>query len=440
MPQPIQLKNRNLRIDSRLMTAALAIVFLTITVAIPVSHAQTLTVLHSFTGGRDGANPAAGLTMDAGGNLYGTTKNGGAGYGTVFKLSHSNSGWTLSPLYSFASGPDGANPVARVVFGPDHSLYGTTQYGGTTGDCNGGCGTVFNLKPAPSACKTALCPWIETILLRFTFQAFPMSEVVFDSSGNLYGTTFSGGKLAPGGGNGCYPSCGTVYELTPSNGNWTESIPYAFRGAEDGDGSGPVGGLIFDSAGNLYGTTADGGNCAYGTLFQLSTSGSGWSEHILHHFCAPAAGPAASMIADPSGNFYGTTLGNSPGQGTTEGSVFALISSNGSWMWEAIYAFRQRAGGPAGQLLLDGAGNLYGTTTAGGSNPLGVCSVEGCGTIFELTPSNGGWSYTELYDFTGGSDGATPYSNLVMDKNGNLFGTTSAGGQSGDGVVFEFTP
>jgi uncharacterized repeat protein (TIGR03803 family) len=419
---------------------ALVLMFIVtaMTIAAPAAEAQTLTVLHSFTGGSDGGSPAAGLTVDAAGNFYGTTPDGGAGYGTVFKLSPSRSGWLLSPLYSFAGPPDGATPVARVVFGPDHTLYGTTEYGGYRGSCGPGCGTVFKLAPPPAACKTAVCPWDETILRRFsTGGVFPESEVTFDSQGNLYGTTNQSAGARDGGG-GCEP-CGDVYELLPSNGGWTEEDIYEFSGFTLGDTGGyPIGGVIFGRDGNLYGTTSAYG-CEYGTLFQLTYSGSTWTETTLHSFCGgnDGASPVSSLIMDEAGNMYGATIGAYAGYGGVRGSAFMLTPSNGGWDYSLIYTFPEYGGGPAASLVMDTAGNLYGTTVTGGH--LG-CGSYGCGTIFKLSPASGDWTYTELYDFTGGDDGGAPYSNLIIDAAGNLYGTASIGGQSGKGVVFEFTP
>jgi uncharacterized repeat protein (TIGR03803 family) len=417
-------------------------------IATATVQAQTLTVLHSFTGGRDGANPMAGLTADARGNLYGTAAKGAAGYGTVFKLGHTGSNWIFTSLYTFGNGPDGAYPMARVVFGPNQTLYGTTYNGGLSDDCTGGCGTVFNLQPQPTACVTALCPWIETILLRFSGNggAFPESEVTFDNSGDIFGTASAGGPTLTGGGSGCYPYCGIVYELTHSNGGWTESTPYAFTGYQLGDdGAFPAGGVTFDNSGNLFGTTAGYGNCGFGIVFKLVPGGgSRWNEQRLQDFCEGGASPAANMILAPSGTFYGDTVGEYPGYGTQPGSVFSLAPNGAGWTFTTLYTFTTLGGGPAGQLLLDSSGNLYGTTVTGGSNPHGTCPTAGCGTIFKLTPSGGSWIYTDLYDFTGGTDGAAPYSNLVMDASGNLYGTASAGGNSscagGCGVIFKFTP
>jgi uncharacterized repeat protein (TIGR03803 family) len=149
---------------------AVALICALTVIATKLAQAQTFKVIYTFTGGQDGGGPNAGLTMDRAGNLYGTASGGGAhGYGTVFKLAPKGSGWIFTPLYSFQGGTDGANPIARVIFGPDGSLYGTTTDGGNSSCQRGpGCGTVFKLQPSPTACKTALCPWKETVVYRFT--------------------------------------------------------------------------------------------------------------------------------------------------------------------------------------------------------------------------------------------------------------------------------
>ena len=251
-------------------------------------QAQTYTVLHSFAGTHDGSYPETGLTMDRAGNLYGTTISGGggncpyfgAGCGVVFRLAQSHSGWILTPLYSFAGSTDGEGPVGRVVFGPDGRLYGTTANGGV-GNCdsiygNSGCGTVFSLRPPSSACKTAVCPWIETVLYRFTGGADggePLGDIAFDQAGNLYGATLGGGNT------NCPVGCGVVFKLAPSNGSWTESVIYKFTGSADG--SDAWGGVAFDGMGNLYGTTAGGGHFAQGdcdegcgAIWELTPNGS----------------------------------------------------------------------------------------------------------------------------------------------------------------------
>lgn len=410
--------------------AALAVAFLLIVVAPHPAEAQTFTVLHNFTGGADGQNPYAGLTLDGAGNLYGTTYRGAAGYGGVYKLEHRGSGWTLDPLYSFTSSPDGANPLGRVVFGPNGTLYGMTEEGGA------GDGTVFNLRPFPSVCKTALCPWMETQLFVFPANGeggdIPVfGDILFDQSGNIYGTTSAGGA------NGA----GLVFELTPSGGSWTESILYTFSGGRDGEN--PFSGLIFDGAGNLYGTTAAGGLYGYGTVFKLTyQAGTGWTQSTLYTFSAEndgGGGPEGALVFDQSGNLYGTTLG---GGANGSGTVFELTPTNGSWILNTLFSFPKAKVppcGPTSALAWDTVGNLYGTTSCGGT--------IGFGNVFELSPSNGGWTYTNLHTFTGGTDGGYTWSNVSFDNSGNLYGTTVYGGTGscsngpgGCGVVWEITP
>ncbi|MGA2370950.1 MAG: choice-of-anchor tandem repeat GloVer-containing protein [Candidatus Korobacteraceae bacterium] len=387
-------------------------------------QAQTFNVIHDFTGGGDGAGPEAGLIMDRAGNLYGTASGGGTGgNGTVFKLAHKGSGWLLNTLYSFAGGNDGAFPTASVTIGPNGSLYGTTANGGP------GNGIVFNVKPSPAACKTALCPWTETVLYGFSGGSdggVPFSPVVFDQAGNLYGTTYVGGSN----------NSGTVYKLVPSGGNWTESVLHNFTGGNDG--SDPEAGVTFDNAGNLYGTTYYGGSGIYGTVFQLTPSGSAWTENILYNFqgegpvgCCPSAG----VIFDSAGNLYGAA---SVGGSRVGGSVFEMQPSGGNWVLTVLYSFQGNGTGPVSDLVMDAAGNLYGTLNTDGAYLYG--------SVFKLTPSSGGWTYTDLHDFTGGSDGAYPFSTVILDANGNLYGTASAGGIAlscsgpGCGVVWEITP
>jgi uncharacterized repeat protein (TIGR03803 family) len=411
-------------------TAALtlAIVFGLTIVVTRSAQAQTFNVLHSFTGGGDGAAPGAGLTMDRGGNFYGTTENGGMdgpnGYGTIFKLTHTNSGWTLTPLYSFAGGDDGASAGARVIIGPDGTLYGTTSYGGGLG-CDGtGCGTVFNLRPPMNAPVNVLTDWTETVLYRFTGGSDgsrPVGDLVFDEAGDIYGATAGGGSSQNG----------IVYELTLSNGNWTESVLWSFTGGNDGGK--PAGGVTFDSAGNLYGSTQVGGAYGYGSVFQFAPAGSGWSENTLYSFQNEndGANPDGGLIFDPSGNLYGTTASNGSGGG---GTVFELTPQrNGTWALTVLFALAgQPGGGPQAGLTMDAAGNLYGTTHKDGA--------YGYGSVIKLTPSNGGWTYIDVHDFTSGSDGAEPVSNVILDANGNLYGTALAAGGYGYGVIFEIAP
>lgn len=395
-----------------------AILLLTLT-AQP-AQGQTYQVIYNFTGGADGGTPAAGVRLDSAGNLYGTNLKGN---GTVFRLLHSGSGWAFKNLYTFQGGNDGQWPYAGVTIAGDGSVYGSTLGGG-------GGGTVFRLRPSARACMTALCPWVETVLHRFSGGAdgwAPYAGVVFDQAGNLYGTTNVGG------GTGCSGhGCGTVYELTPSIGGWTETIIHTFSGP---DGASPSrdNSLIFDQAGNLYGPTFSGGAYDCGTVFQLSPSGSGWTEKVLYSFQGSSDGcnPDGGVIFDQAGNLYGST-----GSGSGGGTVFQLSPSGENWTFNSLYTFAGYSG-PAASLTMDAAGNLYGTTTNGGIS----CSYggNGCGMVFKLTPSPGGWMFTSLHDFTR-SDGAFPYSTVAFDAAGNMYGTAAYGGAHDNGVVWQITP
>jgi uncharacterized repeat protein (TIGR03803 family) len=268
----------------------------------------TVSILHAFTGA-DGSGPAAGLIFDAAGNLYGTTSGGGAdGYGVVFELTPNPDGtWTESVLHSFTGGADGALPFAGLIFDTIGNLYGTTYYGplGCAG-LTDGCGTVFRLTPNPDG------TWTESVLHSFTEGAGggnPAAGLIFDAAGNLYGTT-NFGTSGPG-------NLGTVFKLTPNpDGTWTESVLHSFTGA---DGAVPDAGLIFDAAGNLYGTTSSGGisiacididGC--GVVFKLSPTSTGWSETVLHTFIGFGSTPRGGVIFDQAGNLYGTTSDGNP--------------------------------------------------------------------------------------------------------------------------------
>jgi uncharacterized repeat protein (TIGR03803 family) len=408
------------------VTIILAAVLFMLFTAAPM-QAQTLSVLHGFHDIPDGSAPWAGLARDAGGNLYGTTTLGGDfGYGMVFKVSPRGSGWILNPLYSFpepGQDHDGAKPHAPVVIGPDGSLYGTTSMGGLN------YGTVFKLTPPPTICHSTICRWHETILYRFTGGedgGNPYSPVIFDAAGNIYGTTQSGGVA----------DLGAVFKLTRSGSNWTQTVLYSFTGFPDG--SQPESGVLLDAAGNVYGTTADGGAAAAGTVFQLVPSGSGWTENILHSFNAvDGYAPFGGLIFDHAGNLYGTTAYAALGNGT----VFELSPSGDQWNFTTLYFLTSGAPavpGPVGTLLLDSHGNLFGTTFEGGL--LGCGMGLGCGTLFELSPGQGGWTYNLLYQYSGGSDGGYPVDGLVSDSQGNLYGAGWGGGIEGSGVVFKWTP
>ena len=389
---------------------------------------MTFGVLHNFTGGMDGANPFTGMVFDSSGNLYGTAGAGGIsscssdglqGCGTAFKLAKRNGNFTMDPLYEFRGGTDGQFPLRPMTIGPNGSLYGTTV-GGGEGSCSfdgaTGCGMVYNLMPAPTFPRTPLTPWNERVLYRFTGGddgGSPFSTVIFDASGNIYGTTVFGGT------NGY----GTVFKLTPAGGgNYTESAIYSFAGGSDGEN--PYDGLIADTAGNYYGTTPNGGgstNCSSGcgTVFELSPNGSGWTEKILYRFQGPNDGenPDGGLVMDHAGNLYGNTWQGGPGGG---GTVYELSpSGGGNWTETTIYSVPV-AGYAVGRLFLDSAGNLYNALQGGGG--------FGLGQIFELMPSNGSWTYVDLYDFVGAPNAANPIGGVVLDSSGNIYGTTAFGG------------
>ncbi len=372
------------------------------------AQAQTLSTLYSFTGGSAGETPLAGLTSD-GAALYGTASSGASGYGAIFKLERSGSTWSMIPLHSFASGSDGATPEARVMIGPDRTFYGTTSGGGASG-----AGTVYHLGPGG-----------ESVIYVFQggsdgFQ--PSSgDLLFDKGGDIYGTTSYGGSN----------NNGTVFELMKpkTGGAWTEKQLYAFGTGTDG--AVPIGGVVFDKAGNLYGTTSLGGAYGYGTVYELERSGSVWTETILYSFQDGTDGgtPYAGLIIDKSGNLYGATVSG----GLGGGAVFELSPNGSNWNFSAIYGIAGSAiSGPFRNLVFDSVGNLWGTTHCDGPTQLG--------TVFELTPSSGTWTNTLEYDFTGGTGGNYLFTNLVLDKQGNVYGTTSLGGEDYAGMIFEITP
>ena len=405
----------------------------------PSTHGQwTETVLYSFKGGTDGEYPKSRLIFDAAGNLYGTTSVGGTGCtggcGTVFKLAPSaRFGWRESVIYNFQGGSDGQYPNAGLIWDSAGNLYGTTVLGGTQSvNCPGGsCGTVFKLAPG------SFGRWTESVLYSFTGSSDggqPEGELIFDSAGSLYGTASLAGASG----------AGTVFKLTPSSNSWTLSVLHSFAGSHGNDGSEPISALIFDKAGNLYGTTLFGGakSCAggCGTVFELISNGNGsFTESVLHYFVGGASDggyPAAGLIFDQAGNLYGATGGPGKPNGP-DGVVFQLApASGGQWTETILHAFTGSFDGmtPAygGTLVFDPAGNLYGATYRGG--PANV------GTAFELTPSTGGqWTKSTIYSFPA-SDGLQPNSKLVEDSSGNFYGSTFYGGTSGKGVVFKIAP
>jgi uncharacterized repeat protein (TIGR03803 family) len=286
-----------------------ALAGLSVTIAFSgAAQAATEQVLYSFSGGGDGNGPTSALVFDAAGNLYSTTQTGGsAGFGTVFELSPSTGGtWSENVLYSFLGGADGNTPAASVIFDNSGNLYGTTYFGGTAQ-----LGTVFELSPSGGGA------WTETTIHTFggIDGSNPTANLVFGNSGNLFGTTSVGGS-----GDG-----GTVFELTPSGGgSWSEKVIFNFPNNTAG-GAYPYAGLTFDSSGNLYGITSYGGAKTLGNVFELSPSGGSWAIKNLHAFGGNPDGqyPEAAVIFDTTGNLYSTTVGG----GTSTcgcGTVFRL--------------------------------------------------------------------------------------------------------------------
>ncbi len=354
-------------------------------------------------------------------------------------------------LHSFQLGTDGGAPYGTLIADSQQNLYGTTYVGGG-GPClfgllPSGCGTVFELTQSPGR------GWSEQVIYSFQGSsdgAFPLTGLLIDQAGNLYGATSAGGTSAL-----CSPTntpgCGTVFELTPPaqpGGVWTETVLYRFTGGDDG--SNPEGSLVLDQAGNLYGTAGSGG-VGYGTVYELIAPvlGGSWTELTLHIFNPlkgeDGADPRAGLIFDAMGNLYGTTLAggvNCPGL-LGCGTVFRLIapqSPSGSWTERVLYAFQggNDGQGPTGPLLM-ARGTLLGTTEQGGQFDEG--------TVFQIRPAGGGVTEAVLYSFQGGQDGAIPNAGLAIDSKLNLYGTTYAGGGLGActnfpgcGTVFKLSP
>lgn len=313
-------------------------------------------------------------------------------------------------IYAFSgSSNDGVFPFGSLIFDGKGNLYGTTIGGGPSFG-----GTVFELTPGSGG------TWTEKILYSFTGTdgSEPYASLIFDGTGNLYGTTLAGGAYG----------FGIVFELVAgSNGTWTEKVLHSFTGGNDG--ANPDGPLVLDSKGNLYGTTVSAGPRDYGAVFELTPGSNGnWSEKVIYALPgAGGSGPFDVLIFDSSGNLYGTSA-------TT---VFELTpGTNGTWTEKTLHTFLGGKDGAYAEsgLILDKAGDLFGTTYTGGAHH---------GTVYELKPgSNNTWNETVIHRFAAGTgDGVFPGpANLVQDARGNLYGTTSQGGTANAGVVYEITP
>jgi len=328
---------------------------------------------------------------DPSGNLYGADWFGGTGYGSIFELSPSSTGsWTETTLYTFTGAPDGQEPLG-VTRDSAGNLYGTTLYGGAYqgNDC-------------------ALLP-----------SATRKSASLYAAEQNDP-TSFH---------------CGTVFELSPNgDGSWTETILYNFTGGLDG--ATPQGGLIFDKAGNLYGTASNGGDGQVGVAFELSPFNGGWTETVLHSFGGSSDGafPNGNLAIDKAGNLYGTAPSGNTGTTYQNGIVFELSPSGGTWVETVLHTFGSiKSDGlvPFAGVILDAAGNVYGTTSAGGAGG-GYCGGFGCGTVYELARTrNGGWREIILYAFAGTPDASSPDFPVTFGANRSLYGAAGGGSATG---------
>jgi len=369
--------------------------------------ASGFNVLHSFGNGKDGMNPFGDMIVDEAGNLYGTTYFGGAqGRGIVFRLSPRGH---EKVLVAMPPGEDG--PYAGMIADAAGDLYGTTVQGGT-----GDYGTIFMLAPDGTL----------SVVHNFgggTDGSLPYAGLTAAKSGDFFGATFEGGSGNCGG-----EGCGTIYRISP---NGKEKVLYAFQGGSDGQL--PYTAPVVDGAGNLFGTTYEGGagDCGgggCGTVFKLGRDG---TKTILHAFTGGADGgsPIGKLVADGAGNFYGTSYsGGIAACGAGCGTVFKLDAGGAV---SVVYSFKGGSDGanPSGGVIMDSRGRIYGTTTYGGA--------AGAGTVFRIVAKG---TEAILYAFGGGTDGANPYAGLTPGVSGKLYGTTAGGGAYGQGVVFGVKP
>ncbi len=401
---------------------ALVIVAVTLILATG-AWASSESLIYSFgSSSGDGDYPYAGLIADKSGNLYGTTYQGGSGYGTVFELTLSNGTWTETLLHTFTGGTtDGEYPDGPLVFDKSGNLYGLTYQGGTYGY-----GTVFELTLSKGK-------WTESLI--HSFGGYPddgsypyySTGLIFDASGNLYGTTYQGGAS----------NYGSVFQLKLAKGKWTESVLYSFTGVSTGYN--PIGGLVVGEGGYFYGTTYYGG-APYnaGCVYSLFESRGIWVEHVILNITGDADGtyPDAGLAIDAAGNLYGPTY---EGGAANLGTVFKLTEAkNKTWSQTILYSF---LGGESdgeypyyAPVTVDAKGNVYGTTYQGGSQ-----SNEG--TVWELKLTKGKYEESVLHAFedNSGDDGYYPRAGLLIFK-GDLYGTTYAGGAHSAGTVFEVKP
>lgn len=392
-------------------------------------------ILYAFNGVSDGAFPGAGLLENQSGSLYGTTPNGGsANLGTVFKLTPAGTGYSESVIYSFQGGNDAADPGASLIEDQSGALFGTAG-GGTAG-----AGAVFKLTPAGGGYTESVLYSFPG----GAGGADPQSALVADAHRALYGTTREGGINSKNCDVFAAYSCGVVYKLTPAGEGYGESVVYEFQGYAHGDGGNPSGAPIVAKNGTLYGVTEDGGNgscrggygalMGCGTIFKLTPSSGGYTESLLYQFQGYYTGdgrqPSGALLADKHGGFYGTT---SSGGRSGSGTVFKLTPAGSSFEEKIIYSFDHIKGQQDGQspdgVIADGTGSLYGATSFGG--------LWGQGTVFKLTPTGKKYSEKLLCQFRDHHDGQGPNGGLISEGSGWLYGTTIYGGNPGHGTVFK---
>ena len=354
----------------------------------------TVTLLHAFASNSDGAGPIAALVKATDGNFYGTTPTGGSsGAGTAFKMTPSG---TVTVLHAFTGGADGATPMASLIQATDGNFYGTTGSGGTANK-----GTAFKMTPAGTV----------TVLHAFTGGADgsgPVAPLTQATDGNLYGTTVSGGGSL---------SAGTIFRMA-LDGTFAVMHTFASEGANSNAG------LIQASDGNLYGTTEFGGPFFNGIAFRMTLAG---AFTTLHAFGSGSDGskPVAALVQGVDGNFYGTTLN---GGTANKGTVFQITPAG---VTTILHSFVGGSDGfePLATLVSSDDGTLYGTVSLGGS--------PGAGSVYTISP---GGAFNVLHTFIGGADGVVPQAGVVQASDGNFYGTTAGGGESGAGTVFKITP
>jgi uncharacterized repeat protein (TIGR03803 family) len=386
--------------------------------SLATATAATTKVIFSF-GEDEGEYADTDLETDGAGNIYGTTVLGGDfGGGTVFRLSPTANGWVHTVLYSFTGGADGGEPYKGVSLDGEGNLYGTAVTGGS-GSCEGGCGVVYKLTNSGGI-------WTQTVIHAFTGGddgSGPGARVTVDQRGNVYGMAPTGGAYG----------LGTIYKIHQGQSEaWTFKVIHAFTGAADGS-TGSAGRMIIRN-GHLYGAATSGGTYGSGVVFELTPRGGAWNFKTIYSFKGQPDGsfPYGALLFDAAGNIYGTTY---YGGAHNIGAVYKLSRQPvGEWQEKVLYSFRLGGDGnsPISNLVFDGTGSLYGTTSEGGL---------GSGTIFKLSPvSSDQWTESVVHRFRGPPDGAFAYNGLVVDRFGNFYGATVHGGDNDDGSIYKFTP